>query len=44
MSNKDYVINVDEDHFIGRIAVVDTHRAMIIAESSEIIQELSVLI
>lgn len=42
MSNKDYVINVDEDHYIGRIAVVDTHRAMIIAESSEIIQELSV--
>ncbi|XNJ92766.1 ATP-binding protein [Vibrio cyclitrophicus] len=42
MSNNDYVINVDEDHYIGRIAVVDTHRAMIIAESSEIIQELSV--
>lgn len=37
-----YVINTDETCFIGRIANVDTDRAIIISESPEIIQELTV--
>ncbi|QGY30235.1 ATP-binding protein [Pantoea cypripedii] len=38
----DLVIDTDESCLIGRIANVDTDRAIIISESSEIIQELTV--
>ncbi|MCX2941919.1 ATP-binding protein [Rahnella perminowiae] len=39
---KDNVISTNDDSLIGRVANVDTDRVLIIADSSEIIQELTV--
>lgn len=42
MTAQDYVISTEEDCYIGRVASVDTNRALILAESPEVIQTLTV--
>lgn len=42
MTTQDYVISTEEDCYIGRVASVDTNRALILAESPEVIQTLTV--
>ncbi|MDI3244000.1 MULTISPECIES: hypothetical protein [Pseudoalteromonas] len=42
MTTEEYVVSTEEDCFIGRVASVDTNRALILAESPEVIQTLTV--
>ncbi|MAP35569.1 MAG: ATPase [Halomonas sp.] len=42
MTMQDYVISIEDDCYIGRVASVDTNRALILAESPEVIQTLTV--
>lgn len=42
MTTQDYVVSTEEDCYIGRVASVDTNRALILAESPEVIQTLTV--
>lgn len=42
MTTQDYVISTEESCYIGRVASVDTNRALILAESPEVIQTLTV--
>lgn len=39
---QDYVVSIEDDCYIGRVASVDTNRALILAESPEVIQILTV--
>ena len=41
MTTEEYVVSTEEDCFIGRVASVDTNRALILAESPEVIQTLT---
>ncbi len=42
MNKQDYVISTNDDCYIGRVVSVDTNRALILAESPEVIQALTV--
>lgn len=42
MTVQEYVISTEDDCFIGRVASVDTNRALVLAESPEVIQSLTV--
>jgi hypothetical protein len=42
MTTEDYVVSTDADCYIGRVASVDTNRALILAESPEVVQMLTV--
>lgn len=42
MSEQEYIISTKDDCFIGRVVSVDTNRALILAESPEVIQSLTV--
>ena len=42
MSEQEYIISTKSDCFIGRVISVDTNRALILAESPEVIQALTV--
>lgn len=42
MTTEEYVVSTEDDCYIGRVASVDTNRALILAESPEVIQTLTV--
>jgi hypothetical protein len=42
MTTEEYVVSTDADCYIGRVASVDTNRALILAESPEVVQMLTV--